>query len=196
VLELTQDMDALLAPLEELEELSTQDLTPEKLEVKIPIPSPTYLLKQSKLVGKSTDQPMVKYAKEYDAYARWAALPKEERKPKTAVEWERKNKLPKGYTQFFRQREDFSNKRLTYFWEWMMDIYPEVVYAVYQRATAKKGSDKAAGIFIDLLSKKMNMDKPRVQVQPMVLMGVQQEKIDALFTPQGYANDKLIPEKK
>lgn len=194
-------MDNLLLPLEQLEKLQAEDAeeiakaTEVLPEVKIPIPNPSYLLKESKLAGRKEDQTLTKYAKEYEDFCEWSSRPKELRKPKTAVEWERKNLLPKGYSQFFKQREDYSNKRLQYFWDWMMDLYPDVVYAVYQRASNAKGSDKAAGIFIDLLSKKMNLDKPKMQIQPMVLMGVPQDKIDALFVPKDYSNPALVPEK-
>lgn len=191
----------LLKPLEDLErykeEIEADVIEESKTnDVKIPIPNPTYLLKESKLAGRRDNQPLVKYQKEYEEFCRWSALPKELRKPKTAVEWERRNIMPKGYTQYFKQREDYTNLRLTYFWEWMMDVYPDVVYSVYQRATNAKGSDKAAGIFIDLLSRKMNLDKPKVSVQPMILMGIPQDKIDAIFTPKNYDNKALIPTTK
>jgi hypothetical protein len=174
----------LLAPLDELEVPTLDDA--ERLDSRIPIPSPEYLKKMNSSKGHSenNDTKLVKYQKEYEAFCSWAALPKEERKPKTAVEFERKNMLPKGYTNYFKGRDDFNDKRLTYFWQWMMDLYPDVVHAVYKRAVGK--SSKDAAIFIDLLSKKMQLDKPKMQIQPMVIMGVPQEKIDALFTPKGY----------
>lgn len=186
-------MDNLLAPLEELETLTKEvEKKVKKTETAIPIPNPAYLMKESKLAGTKNSQPLVKYQKEYEAFCRWSALPKDLRKPKTALEFERKNMLPKGYTQFFKQREDFRTTTITFFWEWMMDLYPDVVYAVYQQSVNAKNM-KAAGIFIDLLSKKMNLDKPRVQVQPMVLMGVPQDKIDQLFVPKDY--QEIIPGK-
>ena len=183
----------LLAPLDSnnLPEFETKE---DAIDTKIPIPSPEYLKKMSNPAsshpGKS-DPKLIKYQKEYEAYCRWAALPRTERKPKTAVEFERKNFLPKGYTNFFRGRDDFNDKRLTYFWEWMIDLYPDVVHAVYKRAVDKGGS-RDAQIFIELLSKKMKLDVPRLQVAPMVLMGVPQEKIDALFVPKGY-DGEVIP---
>jgi len=178
-------MNNLLAPLEKFDDFESADITPENI-TKIPIPDVSYLIKQNSNVGRSESKPLTKYAKEFDKFCEWSALPKDLRKPKTAMEWERRNLMPKGYTNYFKSREDYMNKRLTYFWNWMMDLYPDVVYAVYQRASHAKGSDKAAGIFIDLLSKKMNLDKPQVQIQPMVLLGVPQERIDALFVPKGY----------
>ncbi len=191
------DAQALFAPLEELERIEqevAEKVTP--TDTKIPIPNPSYLMKESKnVMATHSQQPLVKYGKEFEEFCEWSAKPKELRKPKTAGEWEKKNLIPKGYSQYFKTREEFRTKTLSYFWDWMMDMYPDVVYAVYQRATNKKGSDKAAGIFIDLLSKKMNLDKPRVQVQPMVLMGVDQSKIDKLFTPKSYDAPELIPDK-
>ena len=189
--------DKLLAPLKDFDDITSDDLTSEKFDTKIPIPipNPSYLMKESLSSDIKQFKTGSKYEKEYDEFCRWSALPKDLRKPKTGVEFEKKHMIPSGYTDFFRRRDDFQDRRLTYFWEWMMDLYPDVVYSIYQRATNKKGSDKAAGIFIELLSKKMNLDKPRLQVQPMVLMGVPQEKIDALFTPKGYDSEKLIPGK-
>lgn len=184
----------LFAPLEELEKLEEEIQEKVKeVDTKIPIPNPSYLMKESKLANTKGTQPLLKWRKEYEDFCHWSAMPKELRKPKTAQEWERKKQVPKGYTHYFKTREDYRQKVLTHFWDWMMDMYPDVVYAVYQRATNKGGSDKAAGIFIDLLSKKMNLDKPKVSVQPMVLMGVDQSKIDKLFTPKSYDDPMLIP---
>lgn len=190
--------DNLFAPLDELEKELEKEISEKviPLETKIPIPNPSYLMKESKNMGLKENQPLVKHAKEYEEFCKWSALPKDLRKPKTALDWEKKHKIPKGYTAYFKSREDFRNKVLSNFWDWMIELYPDVVYAVYQRAVNNKGSDKAAGIFIDLLSKKMNLDKPRVQVQPMVLMGVPQENIDKLFTPKNYDSPDIIPGKK
>lgn len=166
------------------------------LSTKIPIPSPDYL---KKLV-KQTENPnspqrtseLRKYEREYDLFCRWSALPKELREPKTAVEFERKYQLPKAYTTILKQREDFRNRMLTYFWEWMFDLYPEVVHSIYKRAVGK--SDKAAQIFVDLMSKQMEANKPRMNVAPMVLVGVPQDKINELFTPKEYQDvSKIVP---
>lgn len=191
-------MDSLLDPLEELE--NKEELTEEKINQLISIPSPEYVMKKNSLIkGSSTSavgtQKMTKYEKEYDEFCHWSAIPKAERKPKTVDEWERQHTIPHGYTKFFKKREDYRDKRLTYFWEWMMDVFPEVVYNVYKRALVS--SPKDAAMFIDLIAKRMNLDKPRQQIQPMIIMGVAAEKIDALFTPKNYENVKeLVPEKE
>lgn len=184
-------MDTLLAPLDEL---TSQDLIKDDLETKIPIPNPAYLKKKSVNEGKAGNGPLLKYAKEYDEFCKWASLPKDVRRPKTALEWERQKLLPRGYSDHFKARDDFSDKRLAYFWDWMMDLYPDVVYAVYRRAKDK--SSKDAGIFIDLLSKKMKLDAPRLTVAPMILVGVPQDKIDNLFVPKEYHEADLIPDKE
>ncbi len=193
-------MDSLLAPLEQLKGIEIPDMPITvkghgKEDRKIPIPSMDHLTKVNSNVGKTDSKELTKYSKEYEEFCKWAALPKELRKPKTAIDWEKRNLLPKGYSNYFKSRDDFATKRWTAFWDWMMDLYPDVVYAVYQRASHAKGSDKAAAIFIDLLSKKMNLDQPRVQVQPMVLMGVPQESIDKLFVPKGYVEAEQVIEK-
>lgn len=174
----------LLSPLEDL---TLEDLKSADLDTKIPIPSPKHLRKTHQMSASMEATPMKKYGKEYELFCEWAAMPKDLRKPKTAVEFEKRYLLPKSYTNYFKSREDFRDKTLTYFWNWMMDIYPDVVYAVYKQSVDNKNM-KAAAIFLELISKKMNLDKPRVQVQPMVLMGVPQEKIDALFVPKDYDN--------
>lgn len=186
-------MDSMLAPLVDLDNLESKDLTPENLDTKIPIPSISHL-NSTGITNTKKSTELIKYQDEYDKFCNWAALPKDLRKPPTAVAFEKKYMLPKGYTNYFKARDDFPTKRWTAFWDWMADLYPDVVMAVYNRAVSKtKGSDKAAGIFIDLLSKKMNLDAPRVSVQPMVLMGVPQDKIDALFVPKDYKDAVNVP---
>ncbi len=176
--------------LKPLEELQLPDLEDEKIDTRIPIPSPEYLKKLNK-ERPTENRTLVKYNKEYEEFCRWAALPKVERKPKTALDFEKKYLLPRGYTNYFKSRDDFNDKRLVYFWEWMIDLYPDVVHAVYKRAVDKGGS-KDAQIFIELLNKRLNLDKPKLQVQPMILMGVPQDKIDALFVPKGF-DGSIIP---
>ena len=165
-----------------------------KKDAKIPIPSTDHLAPvKDKTEKKGQDSTLSKYAKEYEEFCKWAALPKDARDPDTALAWERKYGVPKGYSNYFKARDDFGEKQRAYFWEWMMDLFPDVVYAVYKRAVGK--SSKDAGLFIELLSKKMEIDKPKVSVQPMILVGVPQDKIDKLFTPKGY-DGELIPDKK
>ena len=163
-------------------------------EERVPIPSPDFLKELH------TDNPNValdenqrepyKYKREYDAYCKWVALPKEQRKPQTIGNFEEKWHLPKGYTPFFHQRKDFQQNRLMYFWEWMMDKLPDVVNAIYRRAMGR--SSKDASIFVELIAKHINLNKPSIQVSPMMLVGVPQERINDLFVPKSYRDIKDI----
>lgn len=182
-----------------LDGISIKDINDtDLLSTKIPIPSPDYLKKLVKQTenpnAPKRDAELRKYEREYDLFCRWCALPKELRDPKTAVEFERKFQLPKAYTTILKQREDFRNRMLTYFWEWMFDLYPDVVHSVYKRAVAKGGSAKDAQIFVDLMSRQVETNKPRVNVAPMVLVGVPQDKIDKLFTPKDYTDATIVPD--
>ena len=165
---------------------------------KIPIPTPDFLktvysTKVDKYNPTRGTGALIKYEKEYDAYCKWSALPKDLRKPKKQESFELRWHLPHKYATTFNYREDFQERRLKYFWEWMMDKFPDVVHAIYKESIGK--NMKAAQIFVDLISKHMHIDKPQVQVSPMMLVGVPQEKIDALFVPEGYHDIKDITPK-
>jgi hypothetical protein len=74
---------------------------------------------------------------------------------------------------------------MKYFWDWVMDKYPDVLHAVYRRAIQNSTAD--AKIFSDIVAKRMEMLVPQKQkMTPFMLVGVPQEKINALFTPEGY----------
>lgn len=192
-------MEPLLTPLkQDTEEIQDEDLeflkvkNTQDLEVsQIPIPSPEFLKKISgQEIIKDGKKELTKHEKAYDAYCHWAALPISVRKPKTQLSFEKKWGLPYGYIAELRRREDFQNRRLQYFWEWMMDLLPNVVEAAYKRAL--KNSSVDARFFADLIAKRLDMEKPRVSVTPMVLVGVDQDKINNLFTPKGYENIQEI----
>ena len=155
-----------------------------KIDSSIPIPSVEYLEKVSKETKTASAPAMYKYAQEFDVFCRWSALPKEIREPKTAVEFEKRHKLPNRYTSYFKTHEEFQGKRLKYFWEWLFDLYPDVVYAVYKRAVKKSAKD--AGIFVDIIGKRIDIDKPKMQITPLVIMGLPQDKLDKLFIPKNY----------
>lgn len=151
-------------------------------ENKIPIPDPSYLKKSN---NSATPVKETKYEREYDAFCRWSALPKDQRKPRKLKDFEKKWKIPQNYTEKFRLREDFEDRRLKYFWEWMMDRFPDVVQNIYK---ASDKNMKASQIFVDLIAKHIKIEKPPVNVPNMMLVGVPQEKIDSLFVPKGYEN--------
>lgn len=185
-------MDTLTLP--ELE----QDLSFLKVsesDTMIPIPSPDFIKKVYKDQATQKDtglgRPFEK-EREYDAFCKWIALPKDLRKPKKLYQFEDHWGMPRGYSERFKEREDFQRRRLQYFWEWMMDLFPDVVYAIYKRAT--KNSSVDARAFAEIILKKIDIEKPRVTISPMVLMGVPQDKIDALFVPKDYSNvQDIVP---
>lgn len=164
---------------------------PELEEIeRLPIPDPSYLRKVYS--GKREGQ-LTKYEKEYEKYCQWSALPKRERNPKTAVSFERKWKIPKGYSLIFRERKDYENKRRMYFWRWMDDIFPEVIDVLYLQAT-EKGNTNAAKFFAEFMGKHIEVEKPAQIIQPLAIIGVPQDKIERLFTPKGYEDTKgIIP---
>ena len=134
-----------------------------------------------------------KYDNAYEPYIRWSASPKQIRDPRTEVDFEKRWKLPKGHcSKQFRRRPDFHSKKMKYFWQWVFDKYPDVIYAVYQRAINKSTAD--AKIFSDIIKQRLEVDAPKPQMTPFVLVGVPQEKINNLFTPAGYEDAKKAEE--
>lgn len=126
-----------------------------------------------------------KHNSAYTAYIKWSAMPKDLRDPKTKTMFEKTWKLPKGYCYTFEKRADFYEKKMKYFWDWVMDKFPDVVHAVYRRAITNSTAD--ARIFADLVKQRMeSFAPPKAKMTPFVMVGVPQDKINALFTPEGY----------
>jgi len=128
----------------------------------------------------------------YEAFLRWSATPRSLREPKTAAEFERIWKLPAMTTsKTFKTREDFHQRRMTHFWNWVMDRYPDVIHAVYRRAITNSTAD--AKIFSELVAKRMEVSTPtKPKMTPFMLVGVPQEKINALFTPEGVEEAEVV----
>ena len=124
---------------------------------------------------------LVKYEREYDAYCRWIATPEQERSPKTVVMFERKWKIPRSYSASFRSRQDFKQKVISYWYEWLLDKWPTIAYSAYEQA--KKGNSAHIKIFADLMAKHLDTEKPKATIQPFAIIGVPQEKINKLFMP-------------
>lgn len=151
------------------------------------LPIPTFLNVDKTATPSVRNRPKDKHADAYEAYCKWAALPQEVRQPTTKTEFEKLWKLPRLYTWKWDQTEDFQAKRLNYFWNWMFDKFPDVVYSIYKRATAKSGGSSAdAKIFADIVGKKLDTEKPSLRITPFMLVGVAHEKIEELFTPKEY----------
>lgn len=163
----------------------TLELLKNPSDTSIPIPSVDASHLQNNMPaipGRPTQQKRMKYEKEYDAFCRWAALPKEQRKPKRIADFEKENGIPKNYHQHFRQRDDYQELRTKYFYEWLWDIYPDLVNAAYNRAMRNSTADFK--VLSEIISKRMEVDKPRVSVSPMLILGVPQEKLDKLMQPK------------
>lgn len=156
------------------------------------IPDPSFLTETYGDPDKLKGGELTKHKSAYEAFCRWSALPKEERDPATEVAFEKKYHLSKGYGQHFKLRKDFQNKRLTYFWEWMMEKLPDVVYSQYKKVMAD-GNTNAAKFFAELIAKKLEDEKPLQIIQPLSIVGVPQDKIDKLFTPKSYDKKGIIP---
>lgn len=134
-----------------------------------------------------------KHGAAYRAFIRWSATPKPLREPKLMKDFEKQWKLPNRYcSSNFIVRADFHEKKMAAFWNWMFDKAPEVVYAIYRRAITNSTAD--AKIYIDLISKRLETQKPMPRIQPFMLVGVPQEKIDALFVPEAL-DGELVNEK-
>lgn len=148
------------------------------------IPLPDFLNVEQKLVPRQRKRKLEKHGKAYEAFCKWAALPEELRRPPTQEGFERKWYLPRNYTSYWKTKEDFQAKRLNYFWNNLMDWYPDVVYAIYRRA--KRNSSSDAKTFVEIIGKRLDTDEPKTKMLPMMLVGVPQEKIDNLFIPKEY----------
>lgn len=164
------------------------------LDTKIPIPTPDFL----KNIPHPDEIPnpggnLSKHEKAFDQFCYWSSLPQSERRPRTLTAFENKYKLPKGATHRFRRNKTFREKTLAYFWEWAMDKFPDVVEAIYKGAI--KGNSAQAKTFSELVAKHMNVDAPVKTIQPIMLVGVDQSKINKLFVSPEYKNvEEILPE--
>jgi hypothetical protein len=181
-------MDDFEQKVEEQEKQAFKGFTSE--DSKIPIPTNVSFLERAP-EPRSAGEPLLKHSEVYEKFCRWSALPKSSRKPKTIDMFEKKHNLPKNTTDRFRAREDFRNKRLTYFWDWMMDKFPDIVEAVYERAIRKSTAD--ARIFAEIISHHIDVQKPESRITNFNLIGVPQEDIKKLFIPKGYVDKGDIP---
>lgn len=178
-------------------DLSTEGLNPLSTpDSKIPVPSLDFLRKVEKAEGGIVREGKIdKHERAYDAYCRWMATPKARREPKTEVAFESKWKVPKHYAATFRQRGDYRNRMLLYFWEWMMDNMPDFFENLMQKSFEKGGSAERR-ILAEIYMKHTETQKPAQQITQIVIQGVEQAKINNLFVPDEYKEiDDVIPEK-
>lgn len=153
------------------------------------VPVPNFLDLEQSIIPRERKKPVArKHGAAYEAFCRWAALPRKLRRPKTQEEFEKLWHLPANYVHHWKHREDFQAARLKYFWNWMFDRFPDVVYAIYQRALRKSSAD--ARIFTELIGKKLETERPTPKISPFMMIGVAQEDITKLFIPKEY--DKVV----
>ena len=134
-----------------------------------------------------------KHAAAYSAFVKWSATPKAIRDPKSQADFEKRWSLPVNYTStFFKKREGYYDEQMKHFWTWMFDKFPDVVYAVYRRAVRNSTAD--AKIFTELIGKKIEESAPKRKIQPFMMIGIPQEKIDAMFVPESYEDAQVVEE--
>ena len=149
-------------------------------------PDPEFLSKTFRAIpGKQTPMKTTKYEKEYDAFCHWTALPEELRNPKTLGQFERRWGIPKNYTAHFREREDYQSRRLKYFWNWYMELWPNLIYRAYQRAMKTSTADFKA--LSELVARNAEAVAPKMAVTPLVILNVAPEKTEKLFEPKQVA---------
>jgi hypothetical protein len=154
------------------------------------LPVPTFIEANKKLKVKQKNRAKLKHADAFDAYARWVAKPKKLRNPSTKQAFIKLWKLPPNYIYNWEDQEEFQALKYKYFWNWMFDMLPDIAYAAYQRAIDRtRGSAQDAKLLMELIGKKIDADRPqKTRIQPFFLVGVPQNKIEELFTPQEYIN--------
>jgi hypothetical protein len=89
-----QELDSV----KELDSVPDLDFIKDPGDTAIAIPKADFLEKAYNRSNQGENRALRKYGREYDAYCKWSSLPKELRKPKTAVAFEVKWRLPKGQT--------------------------------------------------------------------------------------------------
>ena len=149
----------------------------------IPVPTFNHIAKINEDFAK-VDKPKTdrlnKYDSVYDDFCRWSSLPTEYRKPVSVAQFEKNYKIPKGYAFTFKRREDFASRCKRYMWEWIRERFPDFVQNMFTKAI-KEGNASAIKFFAELIVSDIEMDKPKPIIQPFMILGVNQEKIDRLF---------------
>lgn len=154
------------------------------------IPIPEFLTKKQEVKVKKVGRKKDKHHDAFLAYAKWYSMPTETRVPQTKKDFAKLWKLPtQNYMQSagWEDDEEFLHLVDKHFWRWMYSLLPDIANAAFQRAIAKtRGSSQDAKLLMELIGKRTQMDKPPARVQPFFLIGVDQNKIEELFTPTEY----------
>jgi len=153
-------------------------------KTKSPIPLPDFLNVDKELVPRQRKRKKDKHQDAYEEFCKWSATPKELREPKTQAEFASLWKLAPKYISNWKNNEDFQAKRLNYFWNWMFEKLPDVMYAIYRRA--KRNSSADARIFTDIIGKRLETNAPKKEMTPFLMVGIPQDRVNNLFVPKGY----------
>lgn len=173
--------------------MSSQPFQFIKLEqdASIPLPPMSEIEKlKNATIEKKDERVLNKHDKAYDDFCRWISVPEKNRVPKTMKDFERKYKLPNGYcSNVFKKRSDFYQRYYLHMWEWIRELYPNFIHEQYLQAV-KAGNPSSIKFFGEMVAKDMSIEKPRDTIQPIMIVGVTQEKINKLFTPDGEEIEK------
>lgn len=151
------------------------------------IPIPEFLKRDQKIVPKKRNRKKDKHYDAFLAYAKWYSLPSDQREPATKREFIKIWKLPPSYVYNWEDDEEFLSLVDKHFWRWLYSKLPDIAEASFQRAISKtRGSAQDTKILLELIGKRVDVNKPATRIQPFFLVGVDQNKIEELFTPTEY----------
>lgn len=151
------------------------------------IPVPDFLKKDKKVTPQQRKKKKEKHQDAYEEYAKWYATPSVDRDPPTKKEFMKLWKLPYGYVYKWEDDEEFLAMVDKHFWKWLYSKLPDIAEASFQRAIAKtRGSAQDTKILLELIGKRVDINKPAQRIQPFMLVGVDHDKIEELFTPPEY----------
>lgn len=126
---------------------------------------------------------LYKHEKAFDDFCRWSSVPKGNRRPESEAEFERKYGLAAHHCyNIFKKRKDFQERCFKYMFEWIRELYPEFIHKMYLAAVKDKNAS-AIKFFSEMVAQDLTAGKPAPAAQPLMIVGVPQEKIDRLFIP-------------
>lgn len=151
------------------------------------IPVPEFLTKNQKVKRKKKNRQKDKHGDAFVAYAKWFATPSDKRDPPTKKEFMKIWKLPPHYVYNWEDDEEFLHMVDRHYWRWLYGLLPDITQAAFERAVSRtRGSSQDAKLLMELIGKRMQINKPATRIQPFFLIGVDQNKIEDLFTPKKY----------
>lgn len=152
------------------------------------LPVPDFLTKKNESRVRKKKRKKDKHKDAFLAYAKWYSTPAEMRDPPTKTAFAKLWKLPSvNYMYHWEDEEEFLHLASKHYWKWMFSILPDISHAAYQRAIAKtRGSSQDAKLLMELIGKRFERNNTPQRIQPLIMVGVDQNKIEELFTPTEY----------